>query len=129
MGANVALSILLMKPLGTGGIALANGLASLVGLAYLVAGLRRRMPDLPLREVLGGWLSMGLAAAAMGLLAFAGGRVLDLAAFHGLGGTTLRLLPLIALCALFYGGLLLLFRVPEGAAMGGLVLRKLGRRK
>lgn len=128
MGVNVVLSYILMKPLGTGGIALANGLASIAGLGYMVAGLRRRMPDLPVREVGGGWLSMGLSAGLMGLLAWLGARLLGLSSFHGLGGTGARLFPLIGLCGLFYGALLLLFRVPEGASMAALLVRKLGRK-
>ena len=129
MGVNVALSLALMGPLGTRGIALANGLASLAGLGFMVAGLRRQMPDLPWREVVGGWMSMGLAAGLMGLVAWAGARALSLAVFHGLVRTSLRLFPLIGLCALVYGLLLLLFRVPEGAVAVSLVRRKLGRAK
>jgi len=128
MGVNVVLSYVLMKPLGTGGIALANGLASIVGLGFMVAGLGRRMPGLPVREVVGGWLSMGTAAALMGLLAWQGERLLGLWAFHGLYGTSARLFPLIALCAVFYGGLLLLFRVPEGASLAAMLARKAGRK-
>ncbi|WP_306602242.1 murein biosynthesis integral membrane protein MurJ [Geothrix sp. 21YS21S-2] len=128
MGVNVVLSYILMKPLGTGGIALANGLASIAGLGFMVAGLRRRMPDLPVREVVGGWLSMGLAAGLMGLLAWLGARLLGLSSFQGLGGTGARLFPLIGLCGLSYGALLLLFRVPEGASLAALLARKLGRK-
>jgi len=128
MGVNVVLSYILMKPLGTGGIALANGLASIAGLGFMVAGLRRRMPDLPVREVVGGWLSMGLAAGLMGLLAWLGARLLGLSSFQGLAGTGARLFPLIGLCGLFYGALLLLFRVPEGASLAALLARKRGRK-
>ncbi len=127
MVVNVVLSYVLMKPLGTGGIALANGLASLAGLGFLVLGLRRRMASVPVREVLGGWLVMGFAAGLMGLLAWGGARFLDLSVFHGLGGTSLRLFPLIALCALFYAAVLLLLRVPEASAMASLLRRKLAR--
>jgi putative peptidoglycan lipid II flippase len=129
MGVNIVLSVVLMRHLGTRGIALANGLASIAGLGFMVTGLRRRMPNLPVREVVGGWISMGLAAGLMGIVAWAGARALDLGVFHGLGGTSLRLFPLIALCAACYGLLLLLFRVPEGAVMVGLVRRKLGGSK
>ena len=127
MGINVVLSIALMGPLGTAGIALANGLASLAGLGFLTVALRRRMGRLPWRQVLGGWGSMGLAAAAMGALAWAGAHALDLATFRGLGGSSLRLFPLIAGCALAYAALLFAFRVPEATAIRQTVLRKLGR--
>jgi putative peptidoglycan lipid II flippase len=129
MVVNIVLSILLMKPLGTGGIALANGLSSIVGLALMTLALRRRLPDLPWREVGGGWASMGLASACMGALAFGGCRILHLETFHGLAGASLRLFPLIALCALAYGSLLGLFRVPEGTLILQMVRRKVMRKK
>ena len=124
MVVNVAASILLMGPLGTAGIALANGLAALAGLGVLVWTLHRRIGALPFRAVLGGWASMGLAAGLMGALAFAGLGWLDLGSFHGLGGTSLRLFPLIGLCALAYAGLLFAFRVPEAGAFRRMVVRR-----
>jgi putative peptidoglycan lipid II flippase len=125
MVANVILSIVLMRHLGTGGIALANGLASLVTLSFLTLRLRGRLGELPFREVLGGWGSMGLAAGLMGVLAFLGGRLISVEVFRGLLGTSLRLFPLIGMCALAYGALLFLFRVPEARSIAGLLRRKL----
>jgi len=127
MVVNVALSILLMRPLGTAGIALANGLASLAGLCFLTWTLHRRIGALPFRAVLGGWASMGLAAGLMGLLAWLGLGRLDLRVFHGVGGTSLRLFPLIGGCTLAYAGLLFAFRVPEAATLKRMLLRRLGR--
>ena len=127
MAANIALSVILMKPLGTGGIALANGFSSVVTLTILTLRLRRGLGALPWRKVLGGWTSMGLAAACMGLLAFLGGRWLGLDVFRGVTGTSLRLFPLIAGCALAYGVLLLAFRVPEADTMLGVLRRKLAK--
>ena len=124
MVANVALSIVLMRHLGTGGIALANGLASLVTLGVLTWRLKGRMGELPFRAVLGGWVSMGLAAGLMGLLAHLGGHYLKVEVFRGIGGASLRLFPLIGGCALAYGALLLLFRVPESRLIVGLLRRK-----
>ena len=125
---NVAASITLMGPLGTAGIALANGIASLAGVVFLTFALRRRMPSLPYREVLGGWAAMALAAGLMGALAWAGARWMRLGTFHGLGGTSLRLFPLIALCALVYAALLFAFRLPEATAFKASVLGRLRRR-
>jgi putative peptidoglycan lipid II flippase len=127
MGVNVACSILLMGPLGTAGIALANGVASLAGLVFLALALRRRMGRLPLREVLGGWAVMAAAAGVMGALAWWGARAMGLGVFRGLGGSSLRLFPLIALCALVYAGLLFAFRVPEARSCRDMVLRRLRR--
>jgi putative peptidoglycan lipid II flippase len=127
MAANVALSIVLMKPLGTGGIALANGLASFLTMALIGHRLHRRLGQLPLRPILGGWAVMGLAAALMGLVALAGSRWLGLAQFQGILGTSVRLFPLIGVCALVYGALLLALRVPEAGMVLTLLKRKLGR--
>jgi putative peptidoglycan lipid II flippase len=125
MCVNVAASILLMGPLGTAGIALANGVASLAGLTFLTLALGRRTGQLPYRQVLGGWVAMAGAAALMGALAWGGARALGLGTFRGLGGSSLRLFPLIALCSLVYAGLLFAFRVPEAKACKEMVLRKL----
>jgi putative peptidoglycan lipid II flippase len=127
MVANVGLSIVLMKHLGTGGIALANGLASIVTLALLTGRLNRLMGAVPYREVLRGWGSMGLAAGVMGVLAFLGGRLISVSVFRGVWGTSLRLFPLIAASALIYGALLLILRVPEARLLTGILRRKLGR--
>jgi putative peptidoglycan lipid II flippase len=127
MAGNIALSLVLMQFLGTGGIALANGLSSLITLTVLILRLRRKMADLPFREVLGGWLSMGLAAGLMAALAMLGATLLHLDRFHGMVGTSLRLFPLIAVCALAYGALLLLFKVPEAAVLTALIRRKFTR--
>jgi putative peptidoglycan lipid II flippase len=125
---NVAASILLMGPLGTAGIALANGFASLAGLAFLTVALRRRAGQLPFRQVLGGWTSMATAAALMGALAWTGAKAFGLDTFRGLGPSSLRLFPLIALCAIVYAALLFAFRVPEATSFKSLLLRKLGAR-
>jgi putative peptidoglycan lipid II flippase len=110
--ANVTFSVLLMRLLGTAGISLANGLSSLIGLTLLCVILARRRV-LPTREVLVAWARMALAAVPMGLVAWYGYRRLDLATFHGLMGTGLRLLPLIVACVLVYGAAGLLLGVGE----------------
>jgi len=125
MCVNVAASILLMGPLGTAGIALANGVASLAGLGFLTLALRRRTGQLPYRQVLGGWAAMAGAAGLMGALAWGGARLLGLGTFRGLWGSSLRLFPLIAGCSLVYAGLLFVFRVPEAKACKDMVLRKM----
>jgi putative peptidoglycan lipid II flippase len=125
VGANLVLSFLLMKPFGTGGIALANGLASLVGLGFLLPTLARKLERLPVRRVIRGGMAMAAASTAMGLFAWYGQGLLDLRRFHGVLGTSLRLFPLIAVSALLYFGLLLLLRVPEALALGKMALRKL----
>ncbi len=128
MAFNILLSILLMKPLGTGGIALANGLSSLAGLVLLTWSLRKRLDRLPYRQVLLGWSLMIAAAGLMGLVAGYGGRAIDVFALHGAIPTSLRLFPLIAASAAFYFLLLMALRVDEAQGILALVKRKLSRR-
>lgn len=101
---NIGLSLALLRPLGTGGLALANGLASLAGMALLALRLRPRLPAFRPASVLKPWLQAGLAAAVMALAAWKGAAWLGLDAPLGRGALALRLLPLIAGC----GGLYLL---------------------
>ncbi len=74
--ANLAVSFLLIKPLGHGGLALANSLASLANAYLLYRGLGKRLPSLrqtgfarSLVRIIGASLVMGVAAGgAMFLL-------------------------------------------------------------
>lgn len=123
LGANAVLSILLMGPLGTGGIALANSLASLFGLAFLVRALGRHL-DVPFVPVLKGWGLMLLGAVPMGLAAWWGATRLELWTFRGLGASALRLFPLMAVCGLLYFGIVLLLGLDEAKAIQRKLLRK-----
>ena len=124
---NVALSLALLKPLGTGGLALANGLASLAGLAGLLLRLRPRLPGLTLRPLLNATTRALAACILMGLLAWAGAHVLALDAPHAFtrAALGLRLLPLVALCAVVYGLAAVGFGHPEARDLAGKIRRKL----
>ncbi|WP_257306415.1 murein biosynthesis integral membrane protein MurJ [Geothrix campi] len=124
---NVALSLALLKPLGTGGLALANGLASLAGLAGLLLRLRPRLPGLDLRPLLKATARALAACILMGLLAWIGARFLALDAPHAFTRALLafRLLPLVALCALLYGGAAAGFGHPEARELVGKLQQKL----
>jgi putative peptidoglycan lipid II flippase len=115
---NIGLSLALLKPLGTGGLALANGMSSLAGLLLLVLRLRPRLPGLALGPTLLDWLKAGLAAALMGVLAWQGARWLGLDLPMARAALALRLLPLIAGCGLVYGALAWLLGHPEAKALG-----------
>lgn len=99
---NIALSLALMGRLGTGGLALANGLASLAGMGLLALRLRPRLPAFRAASALKPWLQAGLAAALMGLAAWMGAAWLGLDTPMGRGALALRLLPLIAGCGALY---------------------------
>jgi putative peptidoglycan lipid II flippase len=126
---NVALSLALMGPLGTGGLALANGLSSLAGLMGVLLRLRPRLPGLDLRPLLGATARALAACALMGLLAWGGAGLLGLATPHGFTRAALgmRLLPLVGGCALIYGAAAAGFGHPEARALAGKLGEKLGR--
>jgi len=129
LGCNIVFSLRLMKPLGTGGMVLANSLAALVGLVFLEWRLRRALGQLPYRAVLSGWGLFALGAAGMGLLAYFGGRLVDVFTYHGFRGTGLRLFPLMAVASLGYFALVKLLRVKEAEELTALIRRKLVRTK
>jgi putative peptidoglycan lipid II flippase len=127
---NVALSLILMKPLGTNGMALANSLAAIAGLGFQSLRLRRALSSLPINHVVSGWLKMSAAAMLMGFVAWRGSLLLhihDPFSFQGTFATALRLFPLIAVCGALYFGLALLFRIQEAKSLFKAVLKKIGK--
>ena len=119
---NVALSLLLMKPLGTGGLALANGLSSLAGLVGVLLRLKPRLPGMNLGPLAKATAKALVAAIVMGGLAWWGARLLAVDAPHRFIrlALALRLLPLVAACALAYALL--------AAGLGHPEARELARR-
>ncbi|WP_243287594.1 murein biosynthesis integral membrane protein MurJ [Geothrix terrae] len=126
---NVALSLALLRPLGTGGLALANGVASLAGLLGVLLRLRPRLPGLDLRPLLNATARALAASILMGLLAWAGAGLLGMDAPHGFrrAGLALRLLPLIGACAAAYGLAAVGLGHPEARQLSGKILQKLRR--
>lgn len=126
---NVALSLALLEPLGTGGLALSNGLASLAGVMGVLLRLRPRLPGMDLRPLMSATARALAACALMGLLAWGGARLLALDAPHAFSRASLalRLLPLVALCAVAYGGLAAALGHPEAREVAGKIGRRLGR--
>ncbi len=101
--ANILLSIALLKPMGTSGLALANGLSAILGLILLTRLLDRRLGDVPKREVLKNWAQSLLGALLMGAIAYCGMKMLTLdGPMASRKLLALKLLPLIALCGLAY---------------------------
>jgi putative peptidoglycan lipid II flippase len=117
---NLTFSLALMKPMGTNGMALANSLAAVAGLAFQAWRLRHTLGNLPVKDVAAAWIKMGAAALLMGLLAWYGSRLFyihDPYYFRGTFAIAWRLLPLIAVCSALYFGLAALLRVPEAKAL------------
>ena len=125
---NVALSLALLKPLGTGGLALANGLSSLAGVLGVLLRLRPRLPGLNLRPLLSATAKALAACALMGLLAWLGAQWLSLDAPHGFARLALglRLLSLVGLCALLYGVAAAGFGHPEARELVAKIRHRLG---
>ena len=110
---------------------MANGLACLAGLLGVALRLGPRLPGLNLRPLLKATGRALAAAAVMGLLAWLGGLLLHLDAPHAFSrwALSLRLLPLVALCALTYGLLATWLGHPEARELAAKVRSKLGRGK
>ncbi len=126
MGANLLLSWWLLQLWGTGGIALANSLASLVGLSWVLLRLRPRC-ELPLLFTGVGWGLFLFASAPMALLAVLGGRAFGLfGPYQHVGPTLIRLLPLIGACAALYFGILKAIGNREAAALWRKAAGRLG---
>lgn len=69
--ANIVSSVLLMKPLGVSGLALATAISSFVNLALLLTVLRGRLGPLGKVPFLRSLLPLGAASAVMGLMGLA----------------------------------------------------------
>jgi putative peptidoglycan lipid II flippase len=119
--ANIALSLVLLGPLGTRGLALATGVSSLLGMACACFFLELRLGQVPFKSVARAWARMALATAPMGLVAFGGARALHLFAPLDRVSLGVRVFLLIGLCAGLYASLLLALRDPDARALASRV--------
>lgn len=113
LGSNIAFSMWLLEPLGTQGLALANGLSSLVGVGVLLMRLPQHTPNFPYVRVLKAWGRYGLAGLVMGV----GVRGLDQSVVHlSVDQSRLTLaagiIPLVMVGGVLYFALLILLRDP-----------------
>ncbi len=125
VGANILFTILLMGPMDTRGVSLANALAALVSLGITWAILHRRLTRLPTARILDGWLRFTVGGALMGLLVWILGRELGLFQWHGRLHLGLRLFPLMGGAGLVYFGLLFALKAPEARGLWQILARKL----
>ncbi|MBS1767908.1 MAG: murein biosynthesis integral membrane protein MurJ [Acidobacteria bacterium] len=124
--ANIALSIALLRPMGTSGLALANGLSAILGLALLTRLLRRRVERLPARPVLKSWGQSLAGAALMGLIAFLGLKLLHLdGPLVSRRVLALKLFPLIAICGAAYFAFMLALGNTQAKQLAAKVRQKL----
>lgn len=120
---NIALSVALMRPLGTMGLALASNLAVVVQAVYLQRALTRKRVELAFGPVVGNLVKITGAALAMGLAVMMGWRVWAEAMpptklYDGLG-----VVALIGGGAALYGAIVWMMRI-EGRDDLALVLAR-----
>ena len=111
---NVALSLLLMRSLKIGGLALASSISATVNVFLLYYFLRKKIGPLDERRLLGTFFKILIAGSAMVFLALVYGRVVLERAAEG--SQTLQALTLaggIVFCALAYFGTCRLIGVEE----------------
>ena len=122
MGSNIVLNLLLVGPLGVGGLALATSIGMGIGTVVLVVILRRRAGAIGGRSILLSLVKTGSASLIMGAVVWWLRGVLP-----GAGDSALmqavNLAILIGSGALVYGAMVLLFRVEE-LQLGKMMLEK-----
>jgi putative peptidoglycan lipid II flippase len=128
IGLNIVLSLLFLPVLRHGGLALANSLAATVDGVMLYSLLRRHLPDLKGRLVVGPLVKITAAALVMGVITAAGVKVLGNILQTGHLFYLMIQVGVAALLglAVFLGAAWLL-RVEEISLVTGLVRRQLGR--
>ncbi|NNF99763.1 MAG: murein biosynthesis integral membrane protein MurJ [Desulfobacteraceae bacterium] len=111
--ANVILSIILMRPLLHGGLALATTLSSILNLGLLLYMLRRKMGQMGWRAIIASLLKTLLSASAMGVMVYLIVRLIFPDGFHD----RLRLMIGLPVCILSgmagYAFICYLMRSPE----------------
>jgi putative peptidoglycan lipid II flippase len=125
VAANIVFSIILMRPLKHGGLALANTLASGLNFLFLFLLLRKRLKTIDGRRILSSFVRIVIASLIMGISAWI--------LLHGMlwqtHGDTLRkvlyLIGTIILCLMFYLGIMFLFKSEELNSLIGMVRKKL----
>jgi putative peptidoglycan lipid II flippase len=113
---NILLSFVLMGPLGTRGMALANGVASLAGLVFLIVRLQTRI-YVPIIPLLKAWILMFAGVLPMGYFAWWGAGWLGLWTFRGTASTAIRLFPLVASCGVAYWGITRILKLNEAVSL------------
>lgn len=114
---NISFSLVLMRPLQVGGLALASTFSTTANMLCLYALLRKRIGALQSRKLFSHFCRIFAAAFAMGIAAFFYRHfVLERIVSEGRLFQALCLAGGILLSILMYGGFLLLFRVEEGKA-------------
>jgi len=124
MGANVVLNLVLMGPLGHGGLALATSLSAMLNLTLLLIALRRRLAGLALSAI---GPSLLRTCAAAGVLGLGCAWVADLPIWEG--GTLASRASWLAVTVAGFGMLYLTAHRALGGEEVALLARALARRR
>ena len=129
VGFNIILNLLLVGPLGQGGLALATAAAALIELATGLVVFRRRSPvGFPAQRLLSTVVRTGLAAGVMGVAVwFTHSRIQHMATEAGPFPEIVTVGLTVALGGLVYLAMVLILRVPETIAMINIARRGLGK--
>ena len=124
---NIIVSVLLMKPLQHGGLALATSVAAMTNLSFLIWMLRKRLGRLNLTEILHSMKKTVFATVVMGVIAWAITRG-DIWASNGNVTTKIGLLAGgILASSISYVVILYLFKSKELIFLWQMFARKAGR--
>lgn len=124
VGANIILSIVLVKTMGIGGLTLATSISALFCCLLLIKDLRKKIGSINGMEMLATGLKILSSAVVMGIAVYALDRFLR-NRLTGLRGEIIVLGACIILGAFIYSGMLMLLRVKEFSGMVSTLKSKL----
>jgi putative peptidoglycan lipid II flippase len=125
---NVAFSLILMKPLLHGGLALATTLSALVNMLLLLWFLRRKIGSFGGRGILISGVKALLASLPMGVAVFYFCRLTDWSQYGHKLSKLMVLGGAISIGILIYAGAARLLRSEEVLAMSEIIRKKFGKR-
>ncbi|MCD4812495.1 murein biosynthesis integral membrane protein MurJ [bacterium] len=128
VGVNIGLNLLLMKPMGYTGLALATTVAAFVNFAILVIKLRKHTGQLDAKRILNSFIRVFLAGAMMGFLVWSGaqGWLPDGGAGIARWELAWKVFTLIFTGVFAYAAFCWFFQVPEQERVWGMVRSKIG---
>lgn len=127
---NIALNLLLIKPLGHGGLALAYSLAGIANMVILLYILRKKIGSIDGRKMLTSFIQTLAASVIMGFAAYESSVLI--AGFIDVGGKAGQILQVgvgISAGALVFLFIVILFKMEEVELAKSLLLKRFRRRK
>jgi putative peptidoglycan lipid II flippase len=128
IGANLVLGILLMQPMGHGGVALALSLSSMLNVVLLGIALRGRLGYLGGRKIVASACKIGVSSAIMALVVAGVSRWMMAAQDRATLDLTVGVLTSILIGLMVYTGCAAFFKVPELGRVIAFFKRKPERR-